>query len=272
MQSKNMFSESDFELYRNAWRFASAPDKEPQLSDSQCKTLLKKGGWMVRNTFDFDCKEETDFWYVIKDSFGGMEEQSQNERKKLRHALRSFDFKIVDKELLANKAYPIAKATFEDYNVTDREMNEAVFNSYLDSCDDINFDFWGAFDKENGDFVGFCTVRLFENSCEYDLIGFEPKYKHNASYPYYGFFYKLNENYLGEKHFKYVSDGARSITEHSNVQPFLEQNFKFRKAYCKLKIRYKWWFGIIVRVLLPFRNIIWNRNVKAVLNMHLMQS
>ena len=267
-----MFSESDFELYRNAWRYASAPDCEPELSDSQCKTLLKKGGWMVRNTFDFDCNEKTDFWYVIKDSFGGMEELSSNERNKIRRSNQVFDYKLVDIETVRQKAYPILKETFDDYQIAERKMNEAVFNQYLDNCSKENFDFWGAFDVETHELVGFCTVRLFENSCEYGLIGFLPKYKHNASYPYYGFFFKMNEYYLGNQKFKYVSDGSRSITEHSNIQPFLEQNFKFRKAYCKLKIRYKWWFGIIVRVLYPFRNIIGNRNVKAVLNMHKMQS
>ena len=267
-----MFSESDFELYRNAWRYASAPDCEPELSDSQCKTLLKKGGWMVRNTFDFDCNEKTDFWYVIKDSFGGMEELSSNERNKIRRSNQVFDYKLVDIETVRQKAYPILKETFDDYQIAERKMNEAVFNQYLDNCSKENFDFWGAFDVETHELVGFCTVRLFENSCEYGLIGFLPKYKHNASYPYYGFFFKMNEYYLGNQKFKYVSDGSRSITEHSNIQPFLEQNFNFRKAYCKLKIRYKWWFGAIVRILLPFRKLIWNRNVKAVLNMHLMQS
>ena len=272
MQSKNVFSESDFEIYRHAWRYALSHDSEPQLSDSQCKTLLRKGGWMVRNTFDFDCGKETDFWYLIKDSFGGMDEHSQNERKKLRHAFRSFDYKLVDNELLKEKAFPIAKATYEDYQVSDRLMNETVFAEYLDKCAKDRFDYWGAFDKETQELVGFCTAHLWENTCEYGLIGFQPKYKHNASYPYYGFFYKMNEYYLGEKKFKFVSDGARSITEHSNVQPFLEKNFNFRKAYCRLKIRYKWWFGAIVWVLLPFRNIIGNRNVKAVLKMHGFQS
>ena len=267
-----MFSESDFEIYRHAWRFASAPDKEPQLTDSQCKTLLKKGGLMVRNTFDFDCAEKTDFWYVVKDSFGGMEEHSQNERKKLRHAFRSFNYKLVDNELLRGKAYPILKATYDDYQMSDRNMSESVFNGYLDYCDKNNFDYWGVFDKKNGEFVGFCTVHVWDCSCEYGLIGFDPKYKHNASYPYYGFFYKMNEYYLQAKKFGFVVDGARSITEHSNVQPFLEKNFNFRKAYCKLRIRYKWWFGVIVKVLLPFRKIIGNRNVRAVLNMHKMQS
>ena len=271
MQLKNMFSEGDFEIYRHAWRYALSPDCEPQLSDSQCNVLLKKGGWLVRNTYDFDCEEETEFWYVIKDSFGGMDEHSQNERKKLRHAFRNFDFQIVDIDLVRKKAYPILKATFVDYNVTDRAINEAVFAEYLDNCSKENFDFWGAFDVETHELVGFCAVRVFDYSCEYGLIGFEPKYKHNASYPYYGFFYKMNEYYLDNKKFRYVVDGARSITEHSDIQLFLEKNFKFRKAYCKLKIKYKWWFGIAVRVLLPFRKLIWNRNVRAVLNMHKMQ-
>ena len=266
-----MFSESNFEIYRHAWRFGKAPDKEPQLSDYQYKALLRKVCLFVRNTYDFYCKEETDFLYVIKDSFGGMDEHSQNERKKLRHAFRSFDFQIVDIELVRQKAYHILKATFVDYHVTDRVMNKAVFHEYLDNCSKAKFDFWGAFDVETHELVGFCAVRVFGDSCEYGLIGFEPKYKHNSSYPYYGFFYKMNEYYLYNQKFRYVADGARSITEHSNIQPFLEKNFKFRKAYCKLKIRYKWWFGAIVRVLLPFRKMIWNRNVKAVLNMHKMQ-
>ena len=267
-----MFSDKEFELYRHAWRYALSPDCEPQLSDYQCKALLKKGGLMVRNTFDFDCDTPTDFWYVIKDSFGGMEEHSQNERKKLRHAFRSFDYKLVDSELLREKAYPILKATYDDYQMTDRKMNESVFNEYLDYCSNEKFDYWGVFDKENGEFVGFCTVHVWDDTCEYGLIGFDPKYKHNATYPYYGFFYKMNEYYLQDRKFKFVVDGARSVTEHSNVQPFLEQNFNFRKAYCKLKMRYKWWFGTIVRVLYPFRKIIINRSVKAVLNMHAMQS
>ena len=261
----------DFFLYRHAWRYNLAPDCEPELSDSQCKELLKNGGWMVRNTFDFDCKQETQFWNLIKDSFEGMDELSSNERNKIRRACQSFDYRLVDIDVIKSQAYPIAKATFEDYHVTDRSMNETVFNDYLNHCARNNYDYWGAFDKETGEFIGFCAVHVFDNSCEYGVIGFQPKYKHNATYPYYGFFYKMNEYYLGEKHFKYVTDGSRSITEHSNIQPFLEQNFKFRKAYCKLKLHYKWWFGIIVRLLYPFRNIIPNRNIQAVLKMHGMQ-
>lgn len=259
---------SDFYLYRHAWRYNYAPDKERQLTDYQCDTLLKNDGLLVRNTFDFDQSEESDFWYVIKDCFGGLEELSSNQRRKIRRSLKNFDFKKVDVDLVKEEAYRIIKSTFDDYRVKDRKMNEAFFNNLLIGNDEENYEYWGAYDKNHGGLVGFCAVHVWEDACEYGIIGFKPEYKHNATYPYYGFFYKLNEYYLGEKNFKYVSDGSRSITEHSNIHSFLIQNFKFRKAYCKLKIRYKWWFGIIVKTLYPFRNLIPNRNVKAILKMH----
>ena len=44
----------------------------------------------------------------------------------------------------------------------------------------------------------------------------------------------MNQYYLEEKKLKYVCDGSRTITEHSNIQEFLMHNFKFRKAYCRL--------------------------------------
>lgn len=267
-----MCSESGFEIYRHAWRYSLAPDKEPQLSNSQCADLLKQGGWMVRNTYDFDCKIETEFWYIIKDTFGGMDELSSNVRRKIRKAFETYEYKLIDKQTIREKGYPIIKATFEDYDVKDRSMTEQIFNDYLNYCDKNRFDYWGIYCKENQRLVGIITVHIWDNSCEYGVTGLEPELKRNASYPYYGLYHIMNEYYLDNLKFKYVTDSARSITEHSNIQPFLEQNFKFRKAYCKLKIHYKWWFGAIVRALYPFRGLIWSRNVKAVLRMHGMQS
>lgn len=258
----------DYVKYRNAWRYNLAPDRETELSKAQCKTLLKEGCWFVRNTYDFDQKEESDFWYIIKDSFGGMEEHSSNERRKIRKSLNYYDYKIINFKCVKDSCYPILKATFDDYIVKDRKMTKFIFNSYINYCNENSHDFWGIFNKQNNQLVGFCTIHNWGCSCEYGVNGIYPEFKHNSTYPFYGLFYKLNEYYLGEKKFKYVTDGSRSITEHSNIQPFLIQNFKFRKAYCKLKIHYKWWFGIIVKILFPFRKLIPNKSVKAVLKMH----
>ncbi len=257
---------NEFYLYRHAW--ISAPHFDYQLTDNQCDELLKKGGWMVRNTYDFDQKEESNFWYIIKDSFGGMEELSSNTRNQIRRAFNRLVYKKIDKKLVVDQGFEILKDVNEHYLVKDRKMNKKVFQSLLDSWHENQCEFWGAFDITTDRFVGFAVVRMFDLGCFYDMVTIYHKYKHNTSYPYYGFFYRLNEYYFGENKLKYVTDGARSITEHSNVQPFLQQKFKFRKAYCKLKIRYKWWFGIIVKLLYPFREIMPNLSVKAVLKMH----
>lgn len=262
----------DYIKYRNAWICDFDPIFEQKLTDAQCKELLRKGGWMVRNTYDFDCEEVTNFWYLIKDSYKGMEEISKNNRKKIRKALELLDFKLIDKSLVENEGYEIAKQTYDDYKVKDRSMNKNVFNNLIKKWDKKLYDFWGFFDKKDCRLIGFCVIRIFDNSCLYDSVFVLPEYRHNKSGVYYGKYFVNNDYYLGQKHFKYVLDGTRSVSEHSQIQPFLEQNFKFRKAYCKLKIRYKWWFGIIVRILYPFRKLIINTNVRAVLNMHRMQS
>ena len=44
----------------------------------------------------------------------------------------------------------------------------------------------------------------------------------NRHYPYYGLLYEMGRYYLAEKGYSYVSDGWRSISGHSNIQPFLE--------------------------------------------------
>ena len=83
----------DFYLYRQAWRFDGAPHEEPKLQGKEWKTLLKQGGLMVRNTYDFDCQEETCFWNLIKDHFGGLEELSSNTRSRVKKSLENLDFR-----------------------------------------------------------------------------------------------------------------------------------------------------------------------------------
>lgn len=258
-----------YQLYRNAWRYDGPPHKETLLQKQEWRSLLKQGGLLVRNTFDFDYPEKTNFWYVIKDRFDGMEELSSNERNKVRRSIKTLRMEQIQPDLLRSKGWPILKATYKDYVVSDRQMSEQVFLRYLDHCAERNYDYWGIFDQEQ--LVGFCTVWIWESQCaEYGLIGIVPEYKHNNTYPYYGLFYRLNEHYLGLLHFSYVSDGTRSITQHSHIQDFLIDNFLFRKAYCHLEIHYCWWMKLAVKMLYPFRNLITIPKVKAILNMESM--
>ena len=124
----------DFYLYRQAWRFDGAPHEEQKLQKEEWKTLLKQGGLMVRNTYDFDCQEETCFWNLIKDRFGGLEELSSNTRSRVKKALEHLDFRLIDFSLIQTSGYPILKDTFDDYSTVDRPMNPQVFEDYLRHC------------------------------------------------------------------------------------------------------------------------------------------
>ena len=261
-----------FYLYRKAWRFDGAPHEEPQLQEEEWKALLKQGGLMVRNTYNFDCQKETYFWNLIKDQYGGFEELSGNTRKKVRRSLEKIAFRKVENDFIKKQGYPILKASFEDYEVRDRIMTHHTFECYMNECGKRDFDYWGLFDKENDRFIGFFTVMLWKEACEYGLVAVLPEYKRkNTAYPYYGLFHTMNHYYLHERGLRYVTDGARSITEHSNIQDFLIEKFRFRKSYCCLAVYYRWWMKIMVKTLYPFRKIITLPRIKAILNMEAMQ-
>jgi hypothetical protein len=262
---------NNFYLYRKAWRFDGAPHEEPQLEKEEWRALLRQGGLLVRNTYDFDCSQKTPFWNLIKDHFGGLEELSGNTRKKVRRSLEKLDFKPIDIDLIEQQGFPILKATYDDYAVTDRVMDQKTFGEYIGLCKSKRYDYWGIFYNEK--MIGFCANWLWDDAVEYGLVGVLPEYKRECTvYPYYGLFYSMNQYYLQEKGFRYVTDGSRSITEHSNIQPFLEEKFHFRKSYCHLAIHYKWWMKVAVKLLYPFRRLITIPSVKAVLNMESMRT
>ena len=66
----------------------------------------------------------------------------------------------------------------------------------------------------------------------------------------------MNQYYLNENNFRYVNDGARSISHETNIQTFLIDKFRFRKAYCKLNIIYSTKVRLLLSLIYPFRLIL----------------
>lgn len=123
-------------------------------------------------------------------------------------------------------------------------------------------------DIETDKLVAFCMNAVTDESCEYRTMKAIPEYQ--KKYAYYGLIYDMNQYYLEVRKLKYVNDGGRSITNHSNIQPFLIDKFNFRKAYCHFDIKYKWWLCFAVNCLYPFRKLIPVRQVRALLDMEAM--
>lgn len=256
-----------YRYYKKTWLFLEE-NKETLLSYKESKEILKEKGLMIRNTYDFDSEKVSEYWYIIKDNFEDISELPFSARRNIRRASRFYNFKHSNKEFILDNCHDILVSREKSFDIRCKVTSKDDFSSMLDEYENENkIEYWIVENKESGEVVAFSINRIKEDSCEYDMLSCKPEALHNRSYPYYGLFYEMNRYYLQEKGFRYVCDGSRSITEHSNIQEFLLHNFKFRKAYCKLKVHYKWWFGVVVKILFPFRNVIPFRNIKAVLKM-----
>lgn len=255
-----------FKCYKGTWINSIPPHKSQKLSDREMSEVLKEGGLFIRNTYDFDTKQPTSFWYVVKDSFNGLDELSSKVRNQVRKALKTYDIEIVPGETIIDIGLPIFNAALETYKVqakliTQKDLEDRITKEKKAGI----FEYWCVFEKISRKAVALSINCVTDDCAEYQTLKAIPEYLKGSTYPYYGLIYEMNRYYLEERKLKYVNDGARSITEHSNIQPFLIEKFKFRKAYCKLQIRYRWWLGLFINLLYPFRNLIPSLKVKAIL-------
>lgn len=258
---------NQYRYYKGAWIFLEE-NKEKLLTKKESIDLLKKGGLFVRNIYDFDVKEETSFWFVIKDKLEDISNLPFSARRNIRRALQFYNIRKVSLKEFSEIGFPIITSAQQSYKVRCHIIDKKEFYDMIEKYEqDNDKEFWVVEKKEDKKAVAIAINRIKEDSCEYDDMKCMPEALKDRTYPYYGLIYTMNQYYLGERKFKYVSDGSRTVTEHSSIQEFLMHNFGFRKAYCKVKIFYKWWLDVVVKLLFPFRNIIPFRNVKAILRM-----
>lgn len=255
-------------IYKNiAWKYYQgvlvpevAPHIKIDLSKKEEQKLLKLSkAYFLRYVSDWDSAEPSQFWYIIKDNFEALDELSSNTKSKVRRGLKHCVVKKVNQEVIVNKGYDVYSQAFKKYNTYIKPMDKESFTqSILNSC---NCDFWAVYKKDENKMIAYSQNFLEDNSVNYATIKFHPDYL--KLYSSYALFYEMNCYYLADKNFLYVNDGARSISHDTNIQDFLMQKFKFRKAYCKLHIIYRWDIGVIVKVLYPLRGFIKRINNKV---------
>ena len=241
---------------------ALVPDVAPHVNielteDDKAYLLKESGAYFLRYTNDWDCKKETDFWYVIKDSFNGFEGLSSNTRNQVRKALKNCIIKRISKIEMQQGAYEVYKEAFRLY---DTFIVPATKEEFLSNIDDEKNEYWGGYVDDKLVIYGQNSVT--NNHCEYNVVKIHPDYL--KLYPSYALFYEMNKHYLEVRKLKYVCDGARSISHQTNIQDFLISKFKFRKAYCRLNVVYRKDIGILVKLLFPFKSILEKIKIKPI--------
>lgn len=228
-----------------------------------CKPIIKWGGYFVRNTFNWDKPDASPFWYLIKDSYGGLADIPSKYRGRVKKALNSFEIKIISRDEMLKTGLGVWQRACENYKIKASVPSKESFENAIKSLDE-NVEIWGCYHIETGNMAAFAINKVYNEYVDYSTMKFHPDYLANY-HPSYGLIFSMNKYYLEEKRYSWVLDGARSITNHSDIQPFLIEKFDFRKAYCDLQVFYRPWIGVAVRLLFPFRKWIKNPKVSAIL-------
>lgn len=97
--------------------------------------------------------------------------------------------------------------------------------------------------NDDDNLVGLSVNRKYGMFCDFDATYILHDYKKQNTVHFTVFL--CDDRLLSStKGFSCVSDGSRSVSEHSNIQSYLIDKFKFRKAYCRLDVYYNGGLGL----------------------------
>ncbi len=262
--------EEEWKVYNHGLITTRMPHED---KNETCIENLKK--WkdkktlFARWTSDFDCGYETEWWYCLKDDEFDVSLLKSKRRYVINKGIKNFDLKIINPNEYLNEMYEVYSDSMLDYPIKYRTIisKEEFIKGHKN---DKGRSYIGVWDKETKEFSGYIICFKIANSCE-TVIDFQEvavkrnsvKKEINAAIGNY-----ICCKYLNEEKVKYIYDGERNIRHITNYQDYLIKYFGFRKAYCKLNIKYKTLMKIAINILYPFRNIIKNTNNKLLYNVY----
>lgn len=225
---------------------------------------------LVRWQSDWDYEKETNWWYVIKDTPFDISALKSKRRYEINKGNKNF---IVQKINAAEYVDDLYRVTINAYTgwpekyrprVDKEEFEEQVHDWY-------DKDFFAGFERESGKLQGYAILTDCGSYVEFSILRTEPDAERNAinAAMVAGILDYYNDRFDGNF---YINDGSRAIRHETAFQDYLEKYFEFRKAYCRLNMRYRKGFGLLVKVLYPFRHRIspdsgFGSKVSAILKM-----
>ncbi len=237
--------------YNGAIVPAGAPHIPP--TDEEIAQGKRMGGYrFITYVTDFDCEEETLWWYVIKDTPLILEEiESPNTRHKIRKGLRHVEIRKIDCRDYGEELYNCFMKAQQRYTAHEGYVSK---EDYLKGVEKDTAQYYGAFFKESNELVAYVKNYIHEDCVDMSVIKYDPDYlKYQVSA---ALTYEVVRDYMNEGKCKYIMDGQRAIRHKTNIQDYLEHNFGFRKAYCRLHMIYSTKMKVLVTLLYPFRGLL----------------
>ena len=246
------------------------PSRTIVVSRQEIKELFRQypKALYVRWVSDFDNNgEEGEYYYVLRDKPYDLAELPSKTRNQIRKFLKNCDAKQVSGvDIVNGGGYGVYTQEISRYEQRGLQsahvLTEAEFSNWmLNETQDL----WAVFYE--GVIIAFAICRPV-GQCV-NLVTWKADYAHyKLLYPIYGLLYKMINGYLLSGQFKYVFDGGRSMTEHSNVQDFLLTKMGFRKANTRLRTYFRWWLRPALFLLSPFEIIIKHNQLRSLVRLY----
>src|SRR5690554_3779610 len=217
------------------------------------RVLSESGSLFLRWESDFDGKESGVWWHIIKDSFDELAGLPKKTRYMVRKAAKLYETCSVAREEIIKNGYAVYKSAYERYETHEPMYSRDMFCDAVSKLPE-NTEFWAVFEKESQRMVGFSENYIEDGTCFYVTMWLEPESM--TKFSGYLLFHEMELHYLKERGFKYISDGARSLSHDTNIHDFLESKFGFRKAYARLHVVYVPWLAMAVKLAFPFRHLL----------------
>ena len=270
MRAKNRrFARVDGQLFarKDRWILPVGPMSQPyRLAPAQCRELLRQlGGLWVMWTDGFGPHAQGSEWHAVicRRHVPVEEVASGNTRSKLRRGLKQCEVRPVEVREIARNGYETYCAAVSGYGQPGEALPTAEEFARRVMTDEPFGDIrhqWAAY--HGGKMVAFAQNLIYDKTeVDYTLIKLHPEYLNR--YSSYALIYRMNEHYLAQEGFGYVSDGSRSISHKTGVQDFLMKEFGFEKARTGLHVHYRWPVGPLLRAARPFRGVLAKAYPKA---------
>ena len=253
----------------NGWKYykhAAIPSTPPHEKVNEA-TLYDGSIWKIgpktlfaRWTYDFDCGEETEWWYTILDQKFDINSIKSKRRSEINKGLKNFEVKRVDPCEYKEGFYEVTVAAYSTYPEEYRPtVDKEQFYDGLQSLSSKIV--YAAFSVETGEMASYAWLSDEKSYYEFVMLKSSPAYEKQAVNA--AIVYRIVEDCadkFGNDNF-YICDGERNLVHQTAFPAYLEKYFTFRKAYCRLNLMYRFPLGIVVSLLYPFRS--WFRKRKG---------
>lgn len=244
-----------WKYYNHAMIPTCAPHEEPNTDVLSSKEFWKqnKKAIFARWTQNFDCENDTGWWYIVYDRRFDIEELPSKTRKHIRQALKKVYVKPIDANQNRGELARVHNKTCKAY----AEFSGSFVTEESFARADASMDYWGIYTVDQDILIGYMSCRRYDGYVETVTAKYDREYlnlRGSDAVHYTVLQYYMNEQWEA---YKYMCCGQRNINHRTHAQDYKEETFGFRRAFCDLRICYNPRYKLLISLMYPFRRILY---------------